>query len=144
MFVGGGVRGQVTVLGGDFTLSGASVTGRVMITGPSEFSISADSEIGGVLSINNVGSEVSSNALCGSRVTDNLLVYDNAAPIEIGSPQTSCPGNVMGQLGVIMNNTGPIRVYNNKIAKTLNCTGNLSITGRGNSAQVKEGQCIPF
>lgn len=144
MFVGGGVRGQVTVLGGDFTLSGASVTGKVTITGSSEFSISAGSEIGGVLNINNVGSELSSNALCGARVTDNLLVYDNAVPIEIGSPQTSCPGNVMGQLGVIRNNTGPIRVYNNQIVKTLTCSGNLSIAGRGNSAQVKEGQCIPF
>jgi hypothetical protein len=143
MFVGGGVKGQVFVLGGDFTLSGANVTGNVMITGSSSFSISGNSVINGVLNINNVGSEVFSNPLCGSRVTDNLLVYDNSVPIEIGSPQT-CPGNVMGQLAVIMNNTGPIRVYNNQIAKTLNCTGNLSIAGRGNSAQVKAGQCAGF
>ena len=99
MFVGGSVSGQVTVLGGNFTLSHANVTGKVAITGSSEFSIGAGSEIGGVLSINNLSSEVSGNALCGSRVTDNLLVYDNAVPIDIGSPQASCPGNVRRPLG---------------------------------------------
>ena len=144
MFVGGSVTGQVTVLGGNFILSHANVTGKVQITGSSEFSISAGSEIGGVLSINNLSSEVSANALCGSRVTDNLLVYDNAVPIDIGSPQASCPGNVGGHWAVIRNNTGPIRVYNNNIAKMLTCSGNLSIAGRGNSAGVKEGQCSGF
>jgi len=144
MFVGGGVTGNVRVLGGDFTLSQAKVTGYVVIQGPTEFSISAGSEIGGALFIQDLSTTVSHNLLCGTTVRDNLVVHANAVPIEIGSAQASCPGNFIEPDVRISNNTGPIRVYNNRIVKTLSCYNNLSIAGRGNSAGVKEGQCRSF
>ncbi len=144
MFVGGGIRGQVTVLGGDFTLSGANVTGNVMITGSSRFSISGNSVINGVLNINNVGSEVFSNPLCGTTIRGNLGVAMNAIPIEIGSAQASCTGNFIDGHVNILDNTGPIGIYNNRIVKALSCFDNISIAGRGNSAGAKAGQCVGF
>jgi hypothetical protein len=144
MFVGGGVTGNVRVLGGDFTLSGAKVTGNVLIQGSSEFFISAGSEVGGILSIQDVSTMVSRNTLCGTTIGGNLDVGLNAIPIEIGSAQASCTGNSIDGFVNILDNTGPIGVYNNRIAKTLNCAANLSIIGRGNSAEAKTGQCAGF
>lgn len=144
MFVGGGVTGNVRALGGDFTLSRAKVTGSVLIQGSTEFFIGAGSQVDGPLFIQDVSTTVSRNPLCGTTVKDNLVVHANAIPIEIGSAQASCPGNAVGSNLDISQNTDPISVYNNRIVKTLSCYNNLSITGRGNSAAVKEGQCIPF
>jgi cytoskeletal protein CcmA (bactofilin family) len=144
MFIGGGVRGNVTVIGGDFTLSHAKVTGNVRIQGWSEFSITAGSEIDGSLTIENTSSAALRNPLCASRVAGNLLVSDNDIPIEIGSPQASCPGNISGRNVVIKNNADSIEVYDNQITKDLRCFDNISLAGGGNSARDKEGQCVPF
>lgn len=56
MFVGGGVRGNVTVIGGNFTLSNALVTGNVRVQGWSQLSMSPDSAIFGDLAIQDVAS----------------------------------------------------------------------------------------
>ena len=142
MFVGGSVLGNVTVIGGDFVLSHAKVTGNVEIQGWSEFSISSDSEIDGNLTIQDL--TLNFSGLCASRVAGNVLVLNNAIPIEIGSPQSSCPGNIIGGNLAIRHNWDSIDVYNNQIARTLSCAGNLSIAGGSNPAQAKEGQCISF
>ena len=145
MFVGGGVNGNVTVIGGDFTLSKAKVIGNVRIQGSSAFSISPGSEITGDLTIENVDLGMPRNALCSSRVGNNLRVSNNAIPIEIGAPQTSCPGNFVGRNLVIQDNADSIQVYNNQIGNDLTCFNNVSIAGGGNSAKGdKEGQCVPF
>jgi len=145
MFIGGGVRGNVTVIGGDFTLSHAKVTGNVRVQGWSEFSITAGSEIDGNLTIENASSVALLNPLCASMVAGDLLVSDNDIPIEIGSSQASCPGNIFGHNVVIKNNTDAIQVYDNQITNDLTCFDNISIAGGGNSARGdKEGQCVPF
>jgi hypothetical protein len=143
VFIGGVVIGNVTVIGGDFTLSHAKVTGNVRIQGWSEFSITAGSEIGGNLTIED-STGVSGSPLCATRVAGDLLVSDNNIPIEIGLPQVFCPANALGGNAVITNNTGSIRVYANHIVKTLSCMGNVSIAGGGNLADKKEGQCAAF
>src|SRR5262249_48291156 len=142
MFIGGGVNGEIIVTGGALALFRAKVTGNVRIIGGGEFSIRGGSEINGFLRMDNVSSEVSSNALCGSTVKDNLVVFGNSIPIQIGSMQASCPGNSIGQWLVIRGNTGPIGVYKNQVAKTMTCDSNLSIAGHSNSAEVLGGQCI--
>jgi hypothetical protein len=48
-------------------------------------------------------------------------------------------GNLQDQ-----DNTGPSQVFNNSIGKNLLCQGNSSITGGGNSAKSKQGQCSAF
>jgi hypothetical protein len=144
MFVGGEIRGSVDVIGGDFTLSHARVTGTVVIQGRSGFFIGPSSAIGGQLVIENVSSRVLRNPLCASTVAGDLLISDNAIPIEIGSHQASCAGNVFDRDVIIMNNTGSIQVYNNQIARTLSCRNNLSIAGGGNTAVFRVNQCIPF
>lgn len=144
MFVGGGVRGNVTVLGGDFILSHAKVTGNVGIQGWSTFSISAGSEIDGNLTMQDVSSGTSQNPICASRVAGDLTVSNSDIPIEIGLPQVSCPGSNFGRDVIIMNNMGSIQIYNNQIARTLSCRGNLSIAGGGNTARIRSDQCIPF
>jgi len=144
IFVGGVVNGSVTVIGGDFTLSKARVTGNVLIEGSSAFSISAGSEIDGNLTMQDVSSGVSQNPLCASRVAGDLLVSNNDVPIEIGSSQTSCLGNTFGRDATITNNTDSIQIYNNQITRTLTCRYNLSIAGGGNTAPFRTNQCIPF
>jgi hypothetical protein len=42
------------------------------------------------------------------------------------------------------NNTGPTQVFNNYAGKNLQCQQNSSITGGGNTAQSKLGQCAAF
>jgi Putative Ig domain len=143
MFLGGRVIGNITVIGGDLVLSRARVTGNVQIQGWSEFSIDSGSEIGGDLTAQDLTLNFG-NGLCASRVAGNVSVLDNAIPIEIGSPQSSCPGNIIGGNLAITNNWDSIDVYNNQIARTLSCSGNLSIAGGNNPAQVRQGQCISF
>jgi hypothetical protein len=142
MFVGGGVTGRVDVFGGDFTLSRAKVSGDVIIQGPSGFFIS-DSEISGVVTIQNVSTRVTRNALCGTTIGGSVIVALNSIPIEIGSAQASCPGNSFGGFVDIEDNHGPIGVYNNR-AQALICGGNISIAGGDNSAGKKIGQCLGF
>jgi Putative Ig domain len=145
MFVGGGVRGNVTVIGGNFTLSHALVTGNVQVQGWSQFSMSPDSAIFGDLTIEDVAG-VSHTTLCGISVSGNVSVLDNGIPIEVGSPQASCAENFLAGNLAINNNSDPIDVYKNLIsgALGLSCTNNNSIAGAANFAVLKEGQCAAF
>jgi hypothetical protein len=43
-----------------------------------------------------------------------------------------------------MNNTAAIQVGFNKVKNTLQCQGNSAITGGGNTAMQKQGQCAAF
>ena len=144
MFVGGGVNGNVLVIGGELTLSKAKVTGNVRIQGSSAFSISPGSEINGDLTIEDVDLGMPRNALCSTRVGNDLFISNNVIPIVIGSPQTSCPGNVVGRNLVIKDNTDSIEVFDNQITRDLTCLRNILIAGGGNSAETKELQCVSF
>ena len=144
-FYFGGVTGNVTVLGGSFAATEATITGNVSIQGAAGFSIDAGTTIAGNLTIQNVASASTTNQICGSRVAGNLNVAANAVPITIGSTGISCLGNSFGANVAITSNTAPIQVYQNDVEKNLSCSNNTSIAGGGNLAQKKKtGQCASF
>jgi hypothetical protein len=143
-FYAGGVVGNVTVNGGTFGLNNAKVTGNVFIQGAAPFSVGQGAEVTGNLTVQNVSSG-SNNQICGAKVGGNLMVYANAARVQIGSQDISCLGNAVSNNLTVQNNTAAIKVYDNHITKILSCSGNTSITGAGNVAGKKgTGQCSTF
>jgi hypothetical protein len=73
----------------------------------------------------------------GNTIDGNLTIqYNTAATTVNGNTVT---GNLQDQ-----NNTAPTRVFTNTVAHNLLCQQNSSITGGGNTAAQKQGQCIAF
>ncbi len=95
---------------------------------------------------------------------NNLEFQSNGAAVLIGSVSPSCAGNlVSGNLTVQGNtgsttvdgnsvkgnlqdqsNTGPTQVFSNTVSGNLQCQSDSSITGGGNTAAQKQGQCAAF
>jgi len=143
-FYGGGVTGSITVNGGSLALNNAAVGGSLSIQGPSAFSIGPGATIGGNLAIQSTASGSSTSRICEAAVSGNLQALNNAIPIQIGSTDPFCWGNSVGGNLLVQGNTAAIGVYNNIVGKNLSCLSNASITGGGNSAQKKDGQCSAF
>jgi hypothetical protein len=143
IFVGGGVKGSVVVLGGNFALSNALVTGHLEIQGFSQFSIGPKSTIKGNLTIKNVTGQTSSK-ICGSTVEGALQAKDDAIPIDIGSADASCAGNIIGAEMIIEGNSAPIEIFGNHIIGPLLCANGPLISGAANTAQFKTGECFSF
>ena len=143
MFLGGGVTGNVTVNGGNLVLTNATVSGNITAQGSSAFSIGTGTTIGKNLSLQNIASGVSMNQVCGTKVAGSVTVYANATPVQLGSTGVTCPGNSFGGVSVTYDSAAT-DVYNNKVAKNLSCSNNASISGGGNNANKKLGQCASF
>jgi hypothetical protein len=144
VFVGGGITGNVVVNGGNLDLTNANVSGNLAVQGSTGFSLGPDVTISGNLGIQNIASGVTMNQICGTMVAGNVKVYANATPLEIGSPDVSCPGNSFGKNVSVTNNTAATEFYNNTIKKNLSCSSNASIIGAGDTAATKNGQCATF
>jgi hypothetical protein len=129
------------------------------------FTIGAGSTINGNLQIQNLSRGPSRGQVCGATVGRNLRFQGNQTAVLIGSTvPTSCAGNKIGDNLLINsnaggtiadanviggnllddNNTGPAQVFNNTISRKLKCLNNSSITGGGNTAGEKQGQCASF
>ncbi len=163
IFIGGGVTGNVTENGGKLVISNASVGGNLQVNGGT-FSIGPGVTIKGNFSMVEAAKSTLQSQLCGVSIGGNLQVQESGTPITIGSSSLSCPGNtVTGNLTVsdnsattaIYNNTvggsltdqqnsKPTQVFFNHIAGTLSCSNDTSITGGGNTAIKKLGQCSKF
>ena len=164
MFVGGGVTGNITQTGGNLVLSGTTVGGNVQIQGGGAFSIGGFARIVGNLQIQSLPANAGQNQICGANVIGNLVYENSDAPVNIGGA-AMCPGNTVGgnlqvlsnaaAVGIVGNtvtggnlqvlsDTGSTVVSGNHVAKNLQCSGNTAITGSGNTAQQKQGQCATF
>jgi len=55
-----------------------------------------------------------------------------------------CAGNTFGKNVSAQNNTGALFIFDNTVGHSLACSANSSITGGGNTASVKTGQCSAF
>jgi Bacterial lectin len=163
IFVGGGVAGSVTETGGSLALRNAVVGGNVLITGGS-FSIGTPVTIKGNFTMLATPRSTVQNQLCGAAIGGNLVVQLNGSPVALGSGTSACPGNtVAGNVTVstnlsptaIFNNTvggslvdvgnsQPTQVFSNRIKGLLSCSANAVITGGGNTATKKTGQCATF
>ena len=142
-FYAGGVSGSISVNGGNLLLAGATVTGNMSIQGGAAFGIGPGTTINGNLSIVNVAGAAASQ-ICQSSVGGNLQVSNNSIPIAIGLPETSCSPNSFGKNVEIQGNRAPIAFNGNTVAKSLSCSKNASISGGGNTADKKTGQCSGF
>lgn len=155
------VGGNVVENKGSLSLMTSKVSGNVQIAGGT-FTINPGTVIGGNLQVQGLSSGVGQNQVCGTVVHGDLVVQQNGTAVVVGTP--SCAGNsVGGNLEVQSNsgttamggntvsgnlqdnsNKGATQVFNNTIHGTLQCQQNSTITGGGNTAKSKQGQCAAF
>jgi hypothetical protein len=135
----------------------------VQANGGGSFSING-STITGSLKVQQLPSSNLQNQVCNTTVGGDLQFQNNAAAVQIGSVSGVCAGNIIqGTLQVQNNkaattlaantvagyldddnNGGATQVTNNFIGNDLQCQNNKSITGSGNTAKQKQGQCAGF
>ena len=164
----GSITGNVTVRGGGLLLNNCAVGGDVQISGGT-FSVGPSTSIDGNLVVQNIPSGSTANQVCDTTVTNDLQIHDNGTTVQIGSTVAACRGNTIGNNldvhnntavtaiynnGVgndlkVNNNSGAPQIFNNVITGNLQCSGNVaqpmnSITGGGNTAKKKQGQCAAF
>jgi hypothetical protein len=157
------VNGNLFSYGGGLWISNSTVGNGVEVIGDGTYSIGPAASIAGNLQILGPCSSSSTNQVCGSSVSRNLLLQDSGAAALIGSA-TGCAGNTVGGNLQVQNNAGPTtidsnvvggnlldqnnpgatQVFTNTITHNLQCSGNSSITGGGNTAARKLGQCASF
>jgi hypothetical protein len=145
---GGVVKGGIVSTGGIVVLNNASVSGAV--------------GIGGSASGPGVGQQ---HSICGSNIGGSLIVLADGDRVAIGGAAgTSCTTNTFGgDIQVLSSSgaatigyntvkgnlllefdSGAVQVLDNKITKTLACSGDTNISGSGNTAASKQGQCAKF
>ncbi len=166
VFLGGGVTGNVVQNGGNLLLIQAHVVGDVQVNGGS-VTIGPGSTIGGNLQIQSLLGGSGPNQVCATTVRGDLVFQNNLAAALIGAGPTStaaCAGNIVGGNLEVQNNsgattvigntvtgnlddhnnTGPTQVFSNVVRNNLTCQQYSLITGAGNKAKSKQGQCAAF
>lgn len=163
-FVGGAITGSVIQNGGSLSLSSTAIGGNLIVSGGGNFLIGPFTTIMGEVQVQNIPAGSGQEQLCGTVLEHDLQFHNNEVPVLIGSGSPFCPGNILGgsllvmnnsastQASqnavegnlVIMNNAGPTQVFNNNVTNLLQCRNNSSITGDGNTARLKLGQCSAF
>lgn len=141
---GGQVFGNIYVKGGNLILTNASVFGNVQIQGGSTYTLGPSLSIWSTLSVQNIPSGSAQNTVCGVNVNGSLYFDGNGTAAQIGSSAGSCPGNQIGGDLEVNGNTAPVQVFDNTVRDNLTCSGNSSVTGAGNTARQKLGQCSSF
>ncbi|HET9107698.1 MAG TPA: DUF5666 domain-containing protein [Steroidobacteraceae bacterium] len=158
---GATLEGNIQVQGGTLELSAATVKGGIKVQGGGTVSILPSTLIEGDLQIQNLPAGSAPIQICGATIDGNLQYQDNAAAVTIGAPPGCAADSIRGNLQVsgnsasavvsgnevggnlqVLGNTGPsTQVSGNVVGKNLQCENNASISGGGNSAQEKQGQC---
>jgi hypothetical protein len=141
VFTGGSITGNIELAGGTLTLSNVTVSGNLATSGGSlsigpSVMLDRNADVQGLTG--------TTNQVCQSTILGNLSVTNNLGSVLLGSNASICVGNSFGKNVSIQGNTGSISVFDNKVAHSLSCSANSSITGGSNAAAVKEGQCAAF
>ena len=144
IIINGSIAGNVQGNGGNLILSGTLITGNVQINGNGTFSVGPSTTINGNLRVQNIPSGNATNQICDATVKGDLQFENNGTAVQIGSPSPSCVGNIIGGNLQVQNNTASMRVFINIVGNNLQCQQNSSITGSGNTAGQKQGQCAAF
>jgi hypothetical protein len=162
---GGSVGGNVTVTGGTFSI-GPSTTIKSNLVVQSIPKSSATNQvcgttISGSLQFQSNGTAVligsGTSSCAGNVIKGSLQVTSNSAAITIdantisnslqvqsNTGATTMDGNTVGGSLQDQSNTGPTQLVSNNIAGVLQCQSNTTITGSGNTAASKTGQCAKF
>jgi hypothetical protein len=160
--LGGRITGNIEQTGGTLTISNYIVGGNIGVSGASSLSTGPSVTINGNVEIGGIPAGTAPSQICGAKIQGNLEVANNGAAVQIGG--STCGGNwIVGNVAVQNNraattitgntvggnfadqaNSGPTQVFNNSVTGNLACQGNSSITGSGNTARSKQGQCAAF
>jgi hypothetical protein len=140
---GSRIGGNLQVSGGSVSLAKSAIGGNAQFDGGGSFSIGEGVAINGNLQIGNLPASAGLNTVCGSSVGGNLEFHNNNAPAAIGSG-SGCAGNLVGGNLQVNNNFAQVQVFGNQVTNNLQCQQNSSITGGGNAARSKQGQCSAF
>jgi len=146
--LGGGssIAGNLTLSGGSsLAMNGGSTGGDLTINGGGTFSIGPSTSIGGNLTIQSVLAGAAQSQVCGTTVKGNVTVQNDGVSVQVGSANSSsCAGNVVTGNLQLQQNTGSLLVFDNTVTGNLQCQNNSSISGMGNTAKQKQGQCTGF
>lgn len=165
----GVVKGNLISGGGIVILVGSTVTGNVQIdgaaTGPSakQPNLVCASQIQGYLFVgSDPDSVIVGGTACGTTtIGQNVELENDTGAVSVSFTNMSgslvatnntstvlLSGNSVGQNLQVQNNSdsavNATQVLNNKVVGTITCSGNASITGSGNTAKQKLGQCATF
>ena len=141
---GGFVKGNIHVLGGTLILqNNATVKGNVHIDGGGSFTLGPSLTIMSNLQIDDIPAGTALNTVCGATINGNLHFEENGVAVDIGS-SSGCAGNSIGGNLHVEDNTAQVLIFNNTIGNNLQCDGNSSINGAGNTAKKKQNQCSSF
>jgi hypothetical protein len=162
---GGSVGGNVTVTGGTFSI-GPSTTIKSNLVVQSIPKSSATNQVCGTTISGSLQFQSNGTALligsgtsscAGNVIKGSLQVTSNSAAITIdgntissslqvqsNTGATTMDGNTVGGSLQDQSNTGPTQLISNIITGVLQCQSNTTITGSGNTAASKTGQCAKF
>jgi hypothetical protein len=144
VFIGGGISGNVEVVGGTFELSNATLDGNLQVGGSSAVSLGPATSVTRNVALDDISGGATPITVCDTHIGGNLEVQGNASPVQLGSDTGLCRGNTVTRNAAVENNTGATQVFTNTIGGNLQCSGNTTITGGGNTAARKQGQCARF
>ncbi len=130
IFVGGGVKGNVTMTGGNLTLTGATVTGSVQARSGNltltqstidgsvqiqdgKFAIATGTDIKGNLQIEDQQFGAATNQVCGTKIEGDLQVQNNWAALLVGAAAGA--GNTIKGNLQIQYNAAPANVDGNTV-----------------------------
>lgn len=146
-FVNATIAGDIFLDGGQFVISDSRIKGNLQIVDNSRFKIGPNMTIDQDVQISslersNMPVNIPPNQICDTSIYGDLIAVDlSHVGLQIGSDSTNCPGNYIYENFSMQRNRVPIKLYKNKILKTMTCEGNTSITGAFNNAVRKEFQC---
>jgi hypothetical protein len=133
------IKGNVNVTGGSFALA-CTADGNVTISGSSAFSLHGAS-IGNNLLIQSLSVGLPQGAICASMIKGNLVVQNNASPVEIGANNANtCTGNTIRNNLQVDNNSAAMSIDYNYVSGNLqvnNDTATTDVSGNtvGNNLQ---------
>jgi hypothetical protein len=121
------IKGDVNVTGGSFALA-CTVDRNVTILGSSAFSLHGAS-IGNNLHIQSLSAGQPPGTVCGSMIKGNLVVRNNASPVEIGANNShACAGNTVRNDLQVHNNSAATSIDYNNVSGKLHINNDTATT----------------
>jgi hypothetical protein len=134
------IKGDINVTGGSFSLA-CTADGNVTISGSSAFSLHGAS-IGNDLHIQSLSAGQPKGAVCGSMIKGNLIVQNNASPIEIGADNANaCAGNTVRNDLQVHNNSAATSIDYNKVGGNLQVNNDKAVTDVSGNTVGNNLQC---
>jgi len=127
VFTGGAINGNVTLNGGNLSLSKMEARGNVQLNGGGTFSIGPFATINGNLQVQNVPA-VGQDEVCDTQITSDLQFQNNAAPLQVGSSSPTCTENTIRGNLTVQNNTAATIVDSNTVGGNLQDQNNTAST----------------